>query len=55
MKKNICSFLLGIATGVGLGILLDEKNKKQLQKMITHQYNCIHKKYMALRNKELEK
>ncbi len=55
MKKSICSFLLGIVTGVGLGILIDDKNKKRLQKMLTNQYDCIHKKYVAFRDQGIEK
>ncbi len=55
MTKNLCTFLLGIATGVGLGMLIDDRNKNRLQKIITHQFDCMYKKYTALREKGLGK
>ncbi len=55
MTKNMCTFLLGAVTGVGLGMLIDDKNKKRLQKIIAHQFDCMHKQYTALRDKGMGK
>lgn len=55
MTKNMYTFLLGVVTGIGVGMLIDDKNKKRLQKIIAHQFDCMHKQYTALRDKGMEK
>lgn len=51
----MCTFFLGIATGVALGMLIDDKNKKRLQKIIANQFDCMQRQYTTLRDKGLKK
>lgn len=57
MKKDMFTFLAGLAAGVVLGLLVRDKDKKRVQEAVADQVNHIRKKYEELsrEGKELVK
>lgn len=48
MRKSILSFVAGVTTGVVLGLLVRDKDKKMVQDALTNQVNHLRKKYDEL-------
>ena len=55
MRKGILSFVAGIITGVVLGLLVRDKDKKMVQDALANQVNHLRKKYddLSKEGKEL--
>lgn len=48
MRKGILSFVAGIITGVVLGLLVRDKDKKMVQDALANQVNHLRKRYDEL-------
>ena len=48
MKKDILAFISGLATGVVLGLMVRDKDKKMVQDALVNQVNHLRSKYEEL-------
>jgi hypothetical protein len=48
MKKNLLSFIAGLATGMVLGLLVKDKDKKMVHDALVNQVDHLRKKYEEL-------
>jgi uncharacterized membrane-anchored protein YhcB (DUF1043 family) len=57
MKKDMFTFLIGLVTGVVLGLLVRDKDKNRVKEAVSDQVNHMRKKYDELKRegKELVK
>jgi uncharacterized membrane-anchored protein YhcB (DUF1043 family) len=57
MKKDILSFVAGVTTGIVLGLLVRDKDKKMIQEALANQINHLHRRYdeLSKEGKELVK
>ncbi len=48
MKKDMFTFLIGLATGVVLGLLVRDKDKNRVKEAVSDQVNHLRRKYEEL-------